>query len=76
VTEKVQEHLLTPYGLRSLTPSDPHYRGRYTGGPADVTVRITKGTVGRAAGTVPHAYVRVNGGSDLARAKQPSGLRP
>src|SRR5205814_2913254 len=29
VVEKVQEHLLTPYGLRSLAPSDPPYRGRY-----------------------------------------------
>src|ERR1043165_7824732 len=35
ILEKVQEHLLTPYGLRSLSPSDPNYRGRYTGCPAD-----------------------------------------
>ena len=34
VVETVQQHLLTPYGLRSLAPSDPQYRGRYTGGPA------------------------------------------
>src|SRR5712691_4945432 len=31
VVANVQEHLLTPYGLRSLAPSDPQYRGRYTG---------------------------------------------
>ncbi|HLQ51907.1 MAG TPA: amylo-alpha-1,6-glucosidase, partial [Terriglobales bacterium] len=33
VVEKVQEHLLTPYGLCSLAPSAPQYRGRYTGDP-------------------------------------------
>src|SRR5436305_7326566 len=29
VVNVVQEHLLTPYGLRSLAPCDPQYRGRY-----------------------------------------------
>ncbi|HEX9111157.1 MAG TPA: amylo-alpha-1,6-glucosidase, partial [Terriglobales bacterium] len=33
VVEVVQQHLLTPYGLRSLAPSDPQYRGHYTGDP-------------------------------------------
>lgn len=27
----VSRALLTPYGLRSLSPSDPNYKGRYTG---------------------------------------------
>jgi predicted glycogen debranching enzyme len=27
----VEEHLLTPYGLRSLSPDDPHYIGRCAG---------------------------------------------
>src|SRR5260370_41387273 len=31
VVEKVREHLLTPYGLRSLAPTDPQYRRRYEG---------------------------------------------
>lgn len=31
----VAEHLVTPYGLRTLSPRDPRYRGRYEGdGPA------------------------------------------
>src|SRR5260370_17452736 len=34
VVGKVQEHLLTPYGLRSLAPSDPQYRGGYTDVPS------------------------------------------
>src|SRR5262249_37223193 len=31
VVATVQQHLLTPYGLRTLAPSDPQYRGRYEG---------------------------------------------
>ncbi|MBC8104916.1 MAG: glycogen debranching enzyme family protein [Cytophagales bacterium] len=31
VLEAVTAHLLTPYGLRTLAPSDPAYRGRYQG---------------------------------------------
>src|SRR6185295_2494318 len=33
VVEVVQRELFTPYGLRSLARSDPHYRGRYEGDP-------------------------------------------
>ena len=32
VLEECRQHLLTPFGLRSLDASDPRYRGRYTGG--------------------------------------------
>ena len=31
VITAVEQHLLTPMGLRSLAPGDDHYRGRYTG---------------------------------------------
>ena len=31
VVETVERELLTPYGLRSLAPSDPNYCGRYEG---------------------------------------------
>lgn len=27
----LEQHLLTPYGLRTLSPSDPGYRGRFSG---------------------------------------------
>jgi glycogen debranching enzyme len=29
--ETIQRHLLTPYGLRTLAPAEPGYRGRYAG---------------------------------------------
>jgi predicted glycogen debranching enzyme len=31
VLDAAKKHLLTPYGLRTLAPSDPHYRPRYEG---------------------------------------------
>ncbi len=31
VMKKIDEHLLTPYGLRSLSPEDPRYKGVYIG---------------------------------------------
>ena len=29
--QPVEKELLNPYGLRTLSPGDPHYRGTYTG---------------------------------------------
>ena len=31
VVDKVSKHLLTPYGLRTLSPDHPNYRGQYRG---------------------------------------------
>ena len=36
VMECAKDHLLTPYGLRTLSPDDPDYKGRYDG---DMTSR-------------------------------------
>jgi predicted glycogen debranching enzyme len=36
ILHTVERHLLTPYGLRTLAPFDPEYRGRYEG---DVVAR-------------------------------------
>ncbi len=33
VVDQVEAQLLTPLGLRTLAPSDPAYRGRYSGAP-------------------------------------------
>lgn len=35
VVRAVLHHLLTPYGLRTLAPDDPDYRGAYAGGPTE-----------------------------------------
>lgn len=39
------EKLLTPYGLRTLSPEDHDYIGRYEGGPADRDRAYHQGTV-------------------------------
>lgn len=41
----VEQHLLTPLGLRSLAPSDPAYRGEYAGGVASRDAAYHQGTV-------------------------------
>jgi glycogen debranching enzyme len=77
VVEKVQEHLLTPFGLRSLAPTDSQYRGRYTGGPIERDGAYHQGTVWPwLLGPFITAYVRVNGGSDAARRQACEWLLP
>jgi glycogen debranching enzyme len=77
VVEKVQEHLLTPYGLRSLAPSDPQYRGRYTGDPTSRDGAYHQGTVWPwLLGPFITAYVKVNGGTDMARRQADEWLDP
>ncbi len=77
VVEKVQEHLLTPYGLRSLAPSDPQYRGRYTGDPTSRDGAYHQGTVWAwLLGPFITAYVKVNGGSDAVRSQAAEWLTP
>ncbi len=45
VVEIVGRELLTSYGLRSLAPSEPGYKGQYTGGPRERDSAYHQGTV-------------------------------
>lgn len=45
VVECVRNKLLTPFGLRTLAPDDPNYKGRYEGGPASRDAAYHQGTV-------------------------------
>jgi glycogen debranching enzyme len=77
VVEKVREHLLTPYGLRSLAPSDPQYKGHYAGGPFERDGAYHQGTVWPwLLGPFITAYVKVNGGTPAAREQAGEWLRP
>jgi predicted glycogen debranching enzyme len=68
VVSIVQQHLLTPYGLRSLAPSDPQYRGRYTGDGVSRDGAYHQGTVWPwLMGPFITAYIRVRAGSESAR---------
>ncbi len=77
VVQKVQEQLLTPMGLRTLSASDPQYRGRYTGGPTERDGAYHQGTVWAwLMGPFITAYVKVNGGDTRARRQAEEWLAP
>jgi glycogen debranching enzyme len=68
VVAAVEKHLLTPYGLRSLAPSDPQYRGRYEGNPRSRDSAYHQGTVWPwLMGPFLTAYLKVNGRTLQAR---------
>lgn len=45
IMKKVSQELLTPYGLRTLSPDDPRYHGRYEGSPEERDAAYHQGTV-------------------------------
>jgi predicted glycogen debranching enzyme len=67
VVAVVQKHLLTPYGLRTLAPSDPNYRGRFEGGVRERDGAYHQGTVWPwLIGPFVTAYLNVSGRSQRA----------
>jgi glycogen debranching enzyme len=59
--------LLTPCGLRSLDPADPHYQGHYGGPPAQRDAAYHEGTVWAwLLGPFVLAHLRVHHDSQLA----------
>ena len=70
VVDVVQHDLLTPLGLRSLSPRDPQYRPRYEGGVWERDSAYHQGTVWPwLMGPFLTAYVKVNARRDDARAQ-------
>ena len=77
VVAKVQEHLLTPYGLRSLSSDDAQYQGHYTGGPRQRDGAYHQGTVWPwLMGPFITAYLKVNQYSEAARSQVAAWLEP
>ncbi|MGH8783084.1 amylo-alpha-1,6-glucosidase [Paraburkholderia sp.] len=75
VVDQVHAHLLTPLGLRTLAPSDPAYRGRYTGDPRARDGAYHQGTVWPwLLGPFVEAWLRVHGMSDVSRAEVREGF--
>jgi predicted glycogen debranching enzyme len=67
IVAAVERDLLTPYGLRTLAPGDPQYRGRYEGNPASRDGAYHQGTVWPwLLGPFVSAYLKVNGRSAAA----------
>jgi len=66
----VRRHLLTPYGLRTLGPGEPGYRGRYGGTAFERDAAYHQGTVWAwLIGPFVEAFLRVNAFSDAAKAR-------
>ena len=69
VVALVERELLTPVGLRSLSPQDPQYRGRYEGDVRSRDSAYHQGTVWPwLMGPFISAYVRVHGEAGRTRA--------
>jgi len=68
VVDVCARHLLTSYGLRSLTPEDPAYVGHYGGDQHQRDASYHQGTVwGWLIGPFVSAYLRVYGDCERAR---------
>jgi predicted glycogen debranching enzyme len=76
VVDTCAKHLLTSYGLRSLAPGEPGYKGTYAGGPRDRDAAYHQGTVwGWLLGPFVLAHLRVYGDPEEAmRFLEPLGI--
>lgn len=75
VVEKVQNELLTPVGLRSLSPNDPAYVLIYIGSPFERDSGYHQGTVwGWLIGPFVDAYRKVHSDDEAAVANMLSGF--
>ncbi|ALA57429.1 amylo-alpha-1,6-glucosidase [Nitrospira moscoviensis] len=62
VLRAVEDHLVTPVGLRTLSPKDERYRGRYNGAPAERDAAYHQGIVWPfLLGVFITAYMNVHG---------------
>ena len=69
VVNKVKEHLLTPYGLRTLSPEEREYKGRYGGDAVSRDMAYHQGTVWPwLLGHFGEAYLKVAGDKAVAKA--------
>ncbi len=77
ILDTVQRHLLTPYGLRTLAPSDSAYRGRFDGDPRSRDSAYHQGTVWPwLLGPFVTAYLDCNGRTPQARQQVEEWLTP
>jgi predicted glycogen debranching enzyme len=68
VVDLMEAELLTPLGLRTLSPRDPAYVGRYAGDPGRRDASYHQGTAWPwLMGAFVDAWIRVRGGSAAVR---------
>lgn len=77
VVTVVQRELLTPFGLRTLSPSDSRYIGRYEGGGRERDRAYHQGTVWPfLLGAFIEAYLRTNDFSKDSKVNAMNYLKP
>ncbi len=77
VVEVVEWELLTPYGLRTLSPHDPQYRGHYSGDASSRDSAYHQGTVWPwLLGPFLTAYAQVHGRTPEVRSRIDRFLDP
>ncbi|HYA17236.1 MAG TPA: amylo-alpha-1,6-glucosidase [Bryobacteraceae bacterium] len=77
ILQVVERKLVTPVGLRSLSPGDAKYRGRYVGGPAERDAAYHQGTVWPwLIGPYVSACLKVRGEAGFAFRDAGLGLAP
>jgi predicted glycogen debranching enzyme len=77
VVEVVRRELLTPYGLRTLAPSDPQFRAQYRGDQFHRDGAYHNGTIWPwLIGAFLEAYLKVNQHTDAAKAQAKTWLQP
>jgi predicted glycogen debranching enzyme len=70
VVEKVEVELLTPFGLRSLSPRDKNYRPVYVGNPFERDTAYHQGTIWAwLIGGFVDAYRRVHGKNETTESR-------
>jgi len=77
VVDVAEWELLTPYGLRTLSPRDPNYHGRYDGDPRSRDGAYHQGTAWPwLLGPFLTSYVKVHGNTEEARRRADHFLDP
>ena len=70
IMRRVSEELLTPYGLRTLSPADPRYRGKYSGSLEERDAAYHQGTVWPwLLGHYGEALLKTEGNHESSREK-------
>jgi predicted glycogen debranching enzyme len=77
VLNVVEQELLTPLGLRTLSPKDPAFAPKYEGGPAQRDSAYHQGTAWPwLLGAFIQAYLKMHGNSEEARLRCEGFLQP
>jgi len=77
VVQVVERELLTPYGLRTLSPSDSNYKARYEGDQAQRDEAYHQGTVWPyLMGAFVEAYLKVNDFSKESKKQASEFIEP